>query len=131
MLNLQFLSDYSDEFIFEKNTKQEREIRLETSVKFTVRFADKDHLVVGDALITIQDSGHEGLFRIKFHHLSQFRLDSPVAADEEKKEVHMTAAGILQPIWNRMLRSFCATVGIPIIQLPAYAVSEDRIKTSS
>ena len=130
MVNMQFLSDHCDAFSFEKNGREEREIRLETSVKFTVRFSDSDRLAVGDATITIQDAGHEGLFRIKFHHLAQFRLESPVETESEKKEVHMAAARVLHPLWNRMLRSFCANVGIPIIQLPPYTVSEDRIKAS-
>ena len=130
MQKLRFLSEYVDDFSYAKNAKEERKIKLETSVKFTIRFAEKNNLVIGDAIIIIHDSENEGIFRIKFHHLSQFRLEAPVSTDEEKKSVHMEAAQVLYPLWNSTLRSFCAVVNIPLIQLPPYMVSEDRIQTT-
>lgn len=130
MRQLQFISEYVDDFSYAKNAKEEKQIQLETSVKFTIRFAEKNNLVIGDAIIIIHDAGNEGIFRIKLHHLSQFRLETPVTDDAGKKSVHMEAAQILYPLWNSTLRSFCATVNIPIIQLPPYRVSEDRIQTT-
>ena len=129
MAIIHLLSETMDECLFEKNSREDREIRLEPSVKLSVRFSEKDSLAVGDAIVTIQDAGHEGLFRIKFHHLARFRIESPLQSDAEKKAVHMEAGRILHPLWNRTLRSFCVTAGIPVIQLPPYTVSEERIKT--
>ncbi|MBQ3935061.1 MAG: hypothetical protein IKS34_05500 [Clostridia bacterium] len=130
MRQLQFLKEYVDEFTYNNNPTEEKQIRLETSLKFTVRFAEKNDLVIGDATIIIDDAGHEGIFRIKFHHLSQFHLESPVTDEAGKKSVHMEASQILYPLWSSILRSFCASVNIPVIQLPPYRVSEDKIQST-
>lgn len=129
MHNIRFVSDTIDDFTFQKNISSNKEIKLETSVKYTVRFVAEKNILIGDAIITIHDAEHEGLFRLKFHHLSQFQLDFQ-PDDTTKKEIHTETAQILFPLWNRSLRSFCAMASLPPIQLPPYKVEESNIRVN-
>ncbi len=126
---LQFLGASIDEFSFQKNVKKDTGIRLEASVKFSMRYNGEQKQYAGDALITVQDAGHEGLFRLRFHHIGVFSCGSVVSCAEEKRRLHLEAAAILQPLWNQTIALFAALVGIPPIKLPPYQVSEEKILT--
>lgn len=127
MENMQFQGATIDDFSFQKNVKKDTGVRLEASVKFAVRYNTEQKQFAGDALITVQDAGHEGLFRLKFHHIGLFTCDEPPHNIEEKRRLHMEAASMLQPLWNQTITLFTAMVGIPPIKLPPYRVSEDHI----
>ena len=80
-------------------------------------------------MITVQDAGHEGLFRLKFHHIGLFACESLPETPEEKRKLHIEAAAMLQPLWNQTITLFSAMVGIPPIKLPPYRVTDENIRT--
>lgn len=131
MEKLQFQSASIDDFTFQKNIKQDTAMRLEASVKFAVRYHAAQKQFAGDALITVQDAGHEGLFRLKFHHVGLFTCAEAPQTTEEKRILHMEAASMLQPLWNQTITLFTAMVGIPPIKLPPYRVAETNIHTET
>lgn len=130
MDKLQFQNATIDDFSFQKNIKKDTSMRLEASVKFAVRYNTEQKQFAGDALITVQDAGHEGLFRLKFHHVGLFSCSQPPKTLEEKRQLHMEAAAMLQPLWNQTVTLFTAMVGIPPIKLPPYRVTEENIRTT-
>ncbi len=131
MSTLHFLGASIDDFSFQKNIKQDTGMRLEATVKFAVRHNAETKQFAGDATVTVQDAGHEGLFRLKFHHVGVFSCpDVNTEDEEEKRRLHMEAAGMLQPLWNQTITLFSAMVGIPPIKLPPYRVADPNIRTS-
>ncbi len=130
MEQLHFLGATIDEFHFEKNIRKDTGMRLEATVKFAVRYNREKEQFAGDAIITVQDAGHEGLFRLKFHHIGVFTCNGVDMEDQEcKRRLHMEAAAMLQPIWNQTVTLFSAMAGIPPIKLPPYRVSDGNIRT--
>lgn len=130
MEQLHFLGATIDEFHFEKNIRKDTGMRLEATVKFSVRYNKDKEQFAGDAIVTVQDAGHEGLFRLKFHHIGVFACDGvDMENDEAKRRLHMEAAAMLQPIWNQTVTLFSAMVGIPPIKLPPYRVPDGNIRT--
>ena len=129
MEQLQFQSASIDDFSFQKNIKKDTGMRLEASVKFAVRYNTEQKQFAGDALITVQDAGHEGLFRLKFHHIGLFACAVLPQTDAEKRALHVEAAAMLQPLWNQTITLFTAMVGIPPIKLPPYRVTDENIRT--
>lgn len=132
MENLRLLNSTIDDFSFQKNVRQDTGIRLEASVKFAVRYNSEKKQFAGDALITVQDAQHEGLFRLKFHHIGVFTCDGvDFDSDDEKRRLHAAAAAMLQPLWNQTVTLFSTMAGIPPIKLPPYRVAENNIRTES
>ena len=130
MEQLHFLGANIDDFHFEKNIRQDTGMRLEATVKFAVRYNEEKKQFAGDAIITVQDAGHEGLFRLKFHHVGVFACEGVDRnSAEDKRRLHMEAAAMLQPIWNQTVTLFSAMVGIPPIKLPPYRVPDGNIRT--
>ena len=131
MSTLHFLGASIDDFTFQKNIKKDTEMRLEATVKFAVRYNGETKQFAGDAIVTVQDAGHEGLFRLKFHHVGVFACEGFDHNDDtEKRRLHMEAAGMLQPLWNQTITLFSAMVGIPPVKLPPYRVADPNIRTS-
>ena len=75
MSTLHFLGASIDDFTFQKNIRKDTEMRLEATVKFAVRYNGETKQFAGDATVTVQDAGHEGLFRLKFHHVGVFACE--------------------------------------------------------
>ena len=131
MSTLHFLGASIDDFTFQKNIKKDTEMRLEATVKFAVRYNNDTKQFAGDAIVTVQDAGHEGLFRLKFHHVGVFACQGFDHNDDgEKRRLHMEAAGMLQPLWNQTIPLFSAMVGIPPVKLPPSRVADPNIHTS-
>ena len=130
MEQLHFLGATIDDFHFEKNVRKDTGMRLEATVKFSVRYNGEKKQFAGDALVTVQDAGHEGLFRLKFHHIGVFSCRGvDMDSEQDKRRLHMEAAAMLQPIWNQTVTLFSAMVGIPPIKLPPYRVPDSNIRT--
>ncbi len=132
MSRLQLTNASIDDFTFQKNVRTDVRIRLEATVKFAVRYNAAQNEYAGDALITVQDAGHEGLFRLKFHHIGVFscaELRGENLSEAEQRALHREAAEVMQPLWNQTVAVFAALVGIPPIHLPPYRVDDERIHT--
>lgn len=128
MENLTFRGAAIDEFNFGRNLKPNQSVRLESTIKYSVHNVAEKHLLVGDAIITVQDSEKEGLFRLKFHHMGQFSYEGEIATDDERRKLHVDTARHLQPLWNQTVTLFCAVAGMPPVLLPPYRVTEEQIR---
>lgn len=128
MENLVFRGASIDEFNFASNLAPKEGVKLETSIKYSVHCSAEKHLLLGDAIITVQDAEKQGLFRMKFHHMGNFSFEGEVASDEERRALHMETARQLQPLWNQTVALFCAVAGIPPVLLPPYKVTEENIR---
>ena len=128
MENLLFRSSGIDEFNYSRNLKPGQKIDFETSIKYSVHcFADR-HILIGNAIITVNDSEKAGLFRMKFHHMGTFSYEGEITTDEERRKLHVETSAVLQPLWNQAVVMFCTIAGIPPVLLPAYRVNEDQIR---
>ncbi len=134
MSDLEFISNEIVEMNFfnQLDAEEEVDMEVEISVELTLNYNEDDRVILADGILDIEDGAREDAFGISLHTLTMFSYIGDDLTDDIRRQYHVQAMNVINPIWNEILANISAMTESPLIELEtpdmddADIVFEDR-----